>query len=374
MKRLIFIAAAVLVALTACTKSELASSGDNEISFQTASYATKAGITGTVFPKTETFGAYAWADGTVGEYFMNNEEVSYNASTNKWKPASTYYWPKNNTVDFICYYPYGMSEISITQTGISYKNFDVASNQIDVMYADKAAGYCDNVDEVEDDATSGYNGVPAFFHHALAKVSVIVSLAYNHKEEADGTITDWTVSLNGISLNGFYKAGDCNLALASSPTTGIISWEKPVDAEGYHVWTNDGTVTDQAGTVPSGNLATGNEYEVISEFFVLPQTLVNGVQTVTVDLTVKTKRNGADFLSETFSKTANLYLDTLPAWQINQKTVYNLVISPTASAGDGGDPSNPVDPNDPDLSDAVISFDPAVDGWDNVGVVTTIKL
>ena len=88
-------------------------------------------------------------------------------------------------------------------------------------------------------------------------------------------------------------------------------------------------------------------------------------------------RNGAAFLNETFTKSADLYLASLPAWQMNQVITYKITVAPTASDGNGGngpDPGNPVDPNDPDLSDAIITFDPAVNGWDNIGVMATINI
>ncbi len=373
MKKLVAISVCAAMLAVSCSKVAVNSgSMRNEVSFLTASYMTKVGIEGTVFPTTETFGAYAWADGTIGAYFMNNEQVSFNPSTNQWKPSSTYYWPKNTTVDFLCYYPYGMNGIAITPNSINYSGIDVEASQTDIMYADKAAGYTDNVDEVTD-GVNGYTGVPTVFHHALAKIRVVVELAYNHKEEADGTVTDWAVNVNSLSLSGFYKAGSCALTLASSPSVGQIGWNKPADADGNFVWTPDGTVTSKAGSF-SGSITPGNTYEAIAEFFVLPQTLAAGQQKVNLGLTVSTTRGGAPFLNETFTSSADLYLASLPAWQMNQVITYKIVVAPTAGAGNGGDPSVPVDPNDPDLSNVVITFDPAVGGWDNIGVETVINI
>lgn len=372
MKKILAITMAAALMAVACSKVEVAPSAEHAIAFQTVNAMTKVGIDGTVFPTTESFGAYAWAAGTVGTYFMNNEKVSYNASTNQWKPSTTYYWPKNTSVDFICYYPYNMSGIAIAENQVKYTGIDVEANQIDIMYADKAVGYTDNVDEV-DNGTSVFEGVPTVFHHSLAKVRVIVALAYNHKEEADGTVTDWAVTVNSLSLNDFYKAGDCTLNLASSPATGIVGWEKPADADGNYVWTPDGTTTDKNGTF-SGAITPGSDYESIAEFFVLPQTLAAGQQKISIGLTVNTTRNGAAFLNETFTKSADLYIATLPAWQMNQIITYKILVSPTASDGDGGNPGTPVDPSDPDLSDATITFDPAVNGWENIGVETVIKI
>jgi hypothetical protein len=375
MKKLFAIVLSAALLTVACTKVQVNTPAQREVSFQTASYVTKVGIEGTVFPTSETFGAYAWAAGTVGTYFMDNEEVSFNSSTTKWKPSTTYYWPKNTTVDFQCYYPYNMTGIAISENQIQYTGIDVEAGQTDIMYADKAVGYTDNVDEASD-GINGYTGVPTVFHHALAKVKVIVELAYNHKQEADGTVTDWAVSINSLSLSGFYKAGDCTLNLAGTPASGLVAWEKPANADGYFVWTPDGATTSKDGSF-SGAVTPGNEYDAIAEFFVLPQALAVGQQKINVGMTVATKRNGADFLNETFTKSADLYLASLAAWQMNQVITYKITVAPTASNGNGGspiDPGNPVDPNNPDLTDAIITFDPAVNGWDNVGVVATINI
>ena len=83
MKKLFAIVLSAALLTVACTKVQV-NHAQREVSFQTASYITKVGIDGTVFPTTETFGAYAWAAGTVGTYFMDNEQVSYNSSTTKW--------------------------------------------------------------------------------------------------------------------------------------------------------------------------------------------------------------------------------------------------------------------------------------------------
>ena len=76
MKHFGIIALSVALLATSCVKTEVLPAS-REITFQTASYATKAGITGTTFPTTETFSAYAWADGTIGAYFMDNHRTSF---------------------------------------------------------------------------------------------------------------------------------------------------------------------------------------------------------------------------------------------------------------------------------------------------------
>jgi len=362
-----------------CAKTERASV-PHEITFKTANYATKAGITGTVFPTTETFSAYAWAEGTIGDYFMDNETISFDGS--QWKASSVYYWPKNTTVDFFCYYPTRMSGITVTENMIQYSNIDVQANPLDIMYSDKAVGFTENTDDVEDDAASGYTGVPIIFRHAMSKIRLNAVLVYNHKQESDGTVTDWEVTLNSARIGNIFQRGDCILTLASSPAVGLVGWEKPQDADGNYVWTvtDSTTFTTPNYLAQAVNMRPGVVEELVPEMFVLPQTLDRGRQFVTLNMTIKTKRNGVDFLSETFDVAANLYVPELSAWQMNHVITYQLNISPTSSNGKGGnpgdptDPSNPVDPNDPDLTDAVITFDPAIDGWDAVDVVAKINI
>lgn len=380
MKHFGIIALSFALLAVSCSKTEKTLPFSHEITFQTANYATKAGITGTVFPTNETFSAYAWAEGTAGTYFMDNETISFDGS--QWKPSSVYYWPKNTTVDFFCYYPTNMSGIAVSENVISYSNIDVETNPLDIMYSDKAVSFTDNVDEVEDDAASGYTGVPIIFRHALAKLRVNAVLVYNHKQEADGTVTDWEVTLNSARIGNIFKHGDCTLNLASSPSTGLVGWEKPQDADGNYVWTvTDSTAFNSGNYMPAPvDMTPGVVANLVPEMFVLPQTLDNGRQNITLNLTIKTKRNGADFLSETFDVTASLYVPELTAWQMNHVITYQLNVSPTSSNGKGGnpgdptDPSDPVDPNDPDLTDAVITFDPAIDGWDAVDVVAKINI
>ena len=378
-KILIFISIAAVMA-SACSK--VASNpveNARVVSFQTvAGLNTKApGINGTVFPQTETFSTYAWAEGTVGEYFMENVTIEYKTSENLWKAQSgTYYWPKNSTVDFISYYPTGLAGITVAKDKITYSGIDVNTLQQDIMYADKAAGFSDNQDLV-DDSVSGFTGVPTIFRHALAKVKFIVELTYNHKKEADGTITDWDVTINSANISGIYTTGGAVFNLASTPTIGVIPWEKPAD----NVWTPDGTVATING-LSNKDIVPGTDYSAVDEVYVLPQALAAAQQKVTINLTIKTTRNGNPFLNETFDKVADLYIGTLPAWEINHAYTYRIRLTPTASNGNGGkpiDPSDPssgggVDPNNPDLSDAIISFDPAVDGWDVVGVDAVINL
>lgn len=370
-KAIVFIIFAALLAASCAKVVETGRVDNREISFQTATFVTKAN---TAFPTTENFSVYAWAAGTVGPYFMNNTTIGFNGT--EWRPVGeTYYWPKEATVDFIGYYPAGMSGITVAEDQITYAGIDVNTLQEDIMYTDKAAAFSNNVD-LMDDGANAYTGVPMIFRHALAKVKFQIELVYNKKTEADGTVTEWEVAVNSVGLSGVYTTGGCTLNLENTPTTGLIAWQKPQDANGYNVWTNNGTIASINGSISTPTAVTpGNTYDAVDEIYVLPQTLTAGAQKVDINLTIKTKRNGADFLNETLTRSADILVTSLPAWEMNHVYTYVLRLAPLKS--DGSDPSNPggiVDPEDPYLDNEIITFDPAVDGWDNVGVITTINI
>ena len=82
---------------------------------------------------------------------------------------------------------------------------------------------------------------------------------------------------------------------------------------------------------------------------------------MTVNITVKTILNGEQLIKETYNRSAYMYLEDIPAWQINYRNRYLLIIYPLG-IGTGPDTM------------PVITFDPAVADWDYVTVNTTLYL
>ena len=371
MKKLFYIAVAAM-AMAACAKTEVSQNLNNAISFMPANQQTTK-VTGSVFPQDQTFGTYAWTEGTAGEYFIENKEVSFDATANIWSTETPYYWPKNQTVDFFSYYPFNVEGTvpTVEKTQITYNGIDFTAKQVDLMYADKAVGYTDNANQVED-GQNAFEGVPTIFRHAGAKLKVNVILGENEKTEAvTGTVTKWTVVLKQVVLSGLYTKGSCVLTL-SSTDNGIIPWNKPVDAEGYNVWTPDATAptNDEDNTlykdVQNRNLVKGEGQLVIPEIYVLPQTLVADQQKIalTVDITTYRKLQGETDFTEVLTQTdkvvsADLLIDTgslntsVFAWQMNQAVTYNITLGPAGKQ---------------------ITFDPAVDAWEAKTYSTNIDL
>ena len=361
---------AALLLAAGCSKVEVRPySPMYPMSFQTAGYPTRIGIEGSVFPTSETFGAWAWAEGTIGDYFMDDETVSYTETeregsvTGAWTPSTTYYWPKGVPVDFVCYYPAGMSGVTVAQRSISYEGIDVNALQQDIMYSDKAARYTDDTSLVEGDALYGLDGVPVLFRHALAKVRIYVRVGFSSLTSDNGTVTDWSIDLNGIKLDNVLTTGSCALTLKDQPAFGQIGWDRPADRDGFNVWTADGTTATLTGLSCEALPTEEPGFLALPELFVLPQSLLGREQTVTLDLTINTSRNGVPFITEHIVRTAALYIkddfQELPAWEMNNAITYYLVLYPTGNGADGS---------------PEITFDPAVAEWDHIEVATSIIL
>ena len=281
MKKLFFFAAVAVMAITACSKTEIVSGAqDNLITFQAAKYLnqTKA-VSGTEFPKTETFGTYAWTAGTTGEFFMNNVEIKYDATNTRWAPATAYYWPKNQTVDFFSYYPYDVlgAVPQVTANAITYNEVDFTANQVDIMYADKAVKFFDNADDVADGTSVSLVGVPTYFRHAGAKVTINVILSYDFKAE-NGDTTKWNVTMKEAYLDSVYTKGSVTLTLSDQTATGLVPWTKPLNADDQAVWTpkanSYNSLTSELYKISQNYLLKTNEgVTVVNDVYMLPQAL-----------------------------------------------------------------------------------------------------
>ena len=363
MKKFFFFAAAALVTLAACTKTET-SEPKREISFEVANSLTKA--TGVKY-ENGAFGTYAWFNNT--DDFMVNEQVDLSGGV--WKTIDhTFYWPKTGSISFISYSPFeGTSDTAgtipaVTKNSITYTGYTAGST--DIMYADRAT-CSSNVNEVTDSDTadSGYSGVPTVFRHALAKLSFKIKANFiEYTDATTGTTTKWEVTVNSAKINGFKSTGDCALTLNADGK----SWDKPVTTVGtdnFNVWTNlTGTVAEQELVTAPIVLTTTPQDIAAANGYVMPQVLEAGVQTIKLDVHIKTTLSNGKTIEEDFTPTVDIKdISTLKAWQMNENIVYTINIKPTAYASSYDDPN-----------DVIITFDPAVADWTNVDAAATIQL
>lgn len=374
MKKLFFIAVAVM-AMAACTRTQVNEIvRSNAITFQTAtSLNTK--VTGSVFPVTETFGTYCWTNGANGTLFIDNDEVYYDDVHFIWTTShNTYYWPKNGSLDFISYYPYGMEGVTIAPNKIDYDldfwdSYNKGAIATDIMYADKAVGFTDNANEVKDGtetaSQNGFEGVPTIFRHAGAKVRVVVVLGENEKvEAATGTKTKWTVKLNKVQLTDILSKGTCSLTLNTTPTTGIVGWTKPAG----EVWTANEDAKRTYESNCNQSLTLGVGCVAVDYKFMLPQALTTNQQKVFLDLDIDTYRAaaGEDYPDEPILHQSNVIVSTnlllrdeatgvaiVDSWKMNQSITYTITLGPAGKQ---------------------ITFDPAQANWKNKAYDTNIEL
>lgn len=351
MKKLV-LAALVGVAFTGCVQNEeFAPKPQKEISFEVANkvHSTRVGE----FPTTEEFAANAWVtDGGTTKTLFTNEVVSYGTNLDHdgdnstaplpkyWKTANPYYWPLEGTVDFICYYPTTVTpNITPYYAGndeLTYTNYEVAHN-VDVMYADKAVRYSSNVADY-----NGFTGVPTLFRHALAKLNFKVQ-----NGKYDDGVYYWKITVKKITAS-IYKTGSVTLQNKQTPANAVQAvWSLPTN----EVW----TPTDPSALVeyvwdPTSDVVLN--HETVTAFdaktvYVMPQTLVAGKQTITVDYTVEQRKKVGDTLiiSMDYSPTLDLYSTTLEHWQMNKDITYTLSFNPKGE---------------------MILFAPAVEEWDPV--------
>lgn len=344
MKKFFVIAAAALVALAACTKAEVNDfeyQKSREINFVTvANKATKAPLTGTVYPSTApSFGVFAYylasgswstsAANSTAAVYMNDVKVSFSDSLDIWAPSSTYYWPLEGSLTFIAYSPDTCATAAFANDGtLTLTNFTVKTdvpNQIDLMYsslnADKTANesyYVDTTTSKNSQTAPGSNkGVNIKFKHALAQV---IFKAKTADEVYDA----------GMS----FKIDTIVVNAASTATSMTVT--NPTDAQlaaDITTWNSPGTNLNFAASIEDFPAAS-NEYltKTLSDpigdpLLMIPVTSFEGTDpSVTVKYTLYRTSDGLSMGSKEVTVKFDDIDDVITAWQAGKKYVYNLTI------------------------------------------------
>lgn len=203
MKRFFICAAAAIVALASCSKTEVVNtSAPEEIGFKAVTGAiTKAEQIGTL---SEDMGVYAFVNGEGDVYFEN---IQFTGTDNVWTGGQ--YWPLQSNLDFVVYSPYdNTASYAAKKLTVSVSNAgtDDISEQTDYLYG---AEYFDGLLT----ATTGYNknsgNIPTSLNHALAKVTLNFSGA--------------NVTVNSVALEAPYLAGTYVVDY-TTPANPSISW------------------------------------------------------------------------------------------------------------------------------------------------------
>lgn len=397
MKKILLLATAV-AALAACAKVSPVSptvptdsNNNQEIGFQVAkALTTKAGdtFTGSVFEGKE-FGAFAWqkidgkyltdAGGSL-KYFMNAQKITKQLVNDKfvWKAeGGTYYWPKEGKIDFVCYAPYDDGNCWFTLSSSATDKFDkldasvkdVAADNADLLYSDKAVDCNSSETDQVSDGTNAYNGVPVIFRHALAKVSVQVKGILVNDAKDNVAVITWQEG----KLRNVYKNGSLAMTLSTnSDTDNTKKWTAT-----NSIWTTEDNADNRENfdcALPnSGTELTETAQTVLAERFVLPQALSNSSEAdqdfyikVEVKLyngdqltgagtdDVAVKDGATPYSTATYEKAAKLSTMTgtgyTPYWKMGTKTNYVITVNPFTDE---------------------ITFDPAVYDWEKANPGST---
>lgn len=380
MKKQLLLAALVGVAFTSCVQNEeeLSVGKPQEITFEVAKHkpTTRAEVD---FSTLSTFGAYAFYENTATpghSLYMDNVEIKhYEVEGSKYwaSKEGEYFWPTQGHLDFVSYYPYkeyasgedfnahdsAIPTITSTSVGaydhLAYNNFtNDPANPIDLMYSDKA------MQQITNTSHYGFTGVPTLFHHALSKLNFHVKVlrTSNVDKVGAGNETKWAVTINSIKLNGIYNQGSLNLHTENAHDKGAttVQW-KNQHSSGKDVWTVVPSSTtsktwelDQLLTTNAVIYGTTTERAV--DYFILPQELINGQQTITITYTVVTTAPGGQIGTKTHTAERSFKAFTaVEDWTMGKNITYTIEIDP---AGDE------------------IHFAPKVVDWENIDGVISI--
>ena len=285
MKKYFILAAAAIVALAACTKSEVNTPAQREISYNavTAKNTVSKAIIDHSFyaPNDPAFGIWAlyqptnWStDKNVSNFWVGTAANASAQITNTTETAAGYwknaagidYWPISGKLVFMGYSPYAhvSSKATIGKgTGddagkvlLTVTDFNSATGDWvdDLMYSDPVEKDANDTNYDPDGApTTTYEGVPVVFHHALSMITI--------KARAAAAYTGYTFTINSITLTIDDKA--TLTALAAPGSSAVPSWTE-ADTEASKTL----TLTSAA----SSGLTTS--YVAMSEpVLVIPQTL-----------------------------------------------------------------------------------------------------
>lgn len=386
MKKFIIGAAIATTVLAGCTKNEVrVDVPDKAISFTAAvgKNSTKALVTSTDYPVTETFGSVAfllgegqtWADNHASaEVYIGvangldpgalGVEVSYNGTN--WTTDTPYYWPKTGSLTFFSFSPYETDfKIDPANTdGLVIEGWDVRdqadgtdgtdwNQEKDLMIAEI------QTEQTQNGTNGGYKGVPTIFHHILSYIdgfTIRTDKDYTNRH-GDGTWEpgDMTFELRSVKIDNIYEKGDYKSGLTpyASGNTGE-GWTIADGADqADYIWTE--TATDADGLSFGESAKDIEPYQSFNRgrgyLLVMPQDFTNNTQadaSITVEYVVHyyngdTANGNEGWIEYPVTATTKLY-DIHNAngnkWDMNKKIEYNLVIS--FSSTDPEDPSQQI--------------------------------
>ena len=247
MKKFFFCAAAAIVALASCSKTQVVyNDAPEEIGFKA--------VTGAITKDVQTAGEFnqdmgviAYQSGLTNVYFTNAQFTKKTVdATTPWNGATPQYWPIDSSLDFFVYSPYQGTGVTPTNTAdsktLAVEIADNSTAQNDYLYS--------NTYITGKDKTSG--NIPVDFDHALAYVTVNFS-------------GDDVITLTDAKLNGTYQSGTYTVTYGN--TTSVA-------------WSNQSTSTNL--DLNEGKLTS----DYATSWLVVPEDNNNAANTITFNYTI----------------------------------------------------------------------------------------
>lgn len=278
---------------SACVKMEVGL--DNTcISFSPlAAKPTKAIISGTSYPTSESFTVSAFYEGA--DAYFENMTASYSSSLSLWETSDPEYWPLGGSLLFQAYSPSDASGVSITSTGIQATGYVVrtaAQRSTDLCYASATVADC----------SSHPDAVDLVFNHALSQVVFRVK-ASSYYSTASRTVS---LSLTSLSLDGLMSEGDFSGG----------AWENLSSVQNYNLSDSSTPLTYDGENNPQTT-------EVCASLF-LPQELSVDAA-LRVGYSVSQTVGGNTYTLENSPVTVRLR-NTVTQWEPGKKYIYTINI------------------------------------------------
>ena len=348
MKKL-FIVATAVIALAACSKSNVNVEGTTPINFAPNALSTKAlilpdGNSGATaaFPESESFNVFAFADldGTGTTYATNYKtplmnDVNISKQGGDWKATTgTYLWPATGTVDFYAYYPGTVTAVfdtlatpkSLKLNGISLGT--AVGSQIDPLVGCSLAQISANKPTVG-----------LVFKHITSQIAVTAFDATT-TTSLQGKISIKSVVFKNMNTSGNYVEGT---------TTGKGEWSNINTSADFTSFSGSEVLSTTESYLSAGSFAAAIDNS--AAFVVIPVDITNDATTgQTVDVTYSIAAysiNGFDYPA-TANQTVSIPLYNRVSankFQNGKRYVFHIGISLDGANNE-------------------IMFSPVVEGWD----------
>lgn len=355
MKKVVLILAAA-AAVAACAKNEVITdfaNGENEITFNVAPKTKALGTNQSDFDHNNVFKASAfylgkdktWAnDALEATLYIAESEISYNSDV--WKNATTsYYWPKDGGSLTFLAFSYNKNDLELAQETETPSNFSIekptigqdgklhygvngaidviANKNVDFLVADIAA------DKTGNDKTYDHNGVPTLFKHKLSQV------VFNAKVDQD--YADKTFEINEITFENLPFYGMYN----QFPETMTVGTDNAKAANQSYA-KDVAQVVTTTNTKVDAKVKGENTADTDGQYLYVPQAFTNTNRELVIKYTVTTVVAGSTPVVENCEARLKIE-DKFASWEMGKRYIFNIKFG---------------------LNE--ITWDPAVEGWEDV--------